>query len=581
MNPRSLVHTALAFAEEKETDPTKRFEPTGVVRRNSVGWWVVPLQQTHGGVPVLHGIRAVRFDGRSTPVAFTGTSINVDASTAIFPAVLPEEAARVAFLELARLGSVPSDLKFSAAAPDVVARLGTPDGAAVLAKEPMDGPILARLVIDATGKQTRLLWEIRLRLPKAGGGFVVRVDATASTELPAVRNVMRSSSHAITASVFEFDPRTSARTVPLPLPLQAYPNLPSSRPPGIDWVRGGETCGRNVDVKCDGQRIQARVTNSDLTFKAKEPLGLKGAAINAFFLCNFLHDFFYFLGFNEITGNFEAEHGTGGSVRGDPLKVLIQPKELPGLAFFDSYPDGESPILELGPHVNGRHSAFDAHIVVHEYAHGVTNRIVGGAKHRPLQHEQSRALGEGFSDYWAITIQNYYRRRAARIADEDPDTGQEWCFASWFSGTTTGLRSQSYQAHSGKYGSLSESGMNPQRAGEVWCATLLDIHKALGCGDADSGNELGWPLVMDSLGFLHPGKKGPHFLHARDAILCSLDLHIAEGKIPKERRQAVLKAFQLRGLGGNASSRNARYRRAKEDYEPIRDDYKKNCEKHE
>ncbi len=43
--------------------------------------------------------------------------------------------------------------------------------------------------------------------------------------------------------------------------------------------------------------------------------------------------------------------------------------------------------------------------------------------HSPLPHQQSAALGEGFSDYYALSILNYYRRRAGLT--------EEWVYGRW------------------------------------------------------------------------------------------------------------------------------------------------------
>lgn len=48
-----------------------------------------------------------------------------------------------------------------------------------------------------------------------------------------------------------------------------------------------------------------------------------------------------------------------------------------------------------------RDAAMDNTIVVHEFAHGLTNRLVGGGTARCLQGRIARGLGEGWSDFIA------------------------------------------------------------------------------------------------------------------------------------------------------------------------------------
>ena len=44
----------------------------------------------------------------------------------------------------------------------------------------------------------------------------------------------------------------------------------------------------------------------------------------------------------------------------------------------------------------GRHTAFDATVVYHEFTHGLNNRLVGaGAVARPLDPPQSDGMDEG------------------------------------------------------------------------------------------------------------------------------------------------------------------------------------------
>ena len=202
-------------------------------------------------------------------------------------------------------------------------------------------------------------------------------------------------------------------------------------------------------------------------------------------------------------------------------------------------------------------------------------------------------MERAFSDYYAISIQNYYRRKAHRATPEEPtepvdgaglvaeavpdndELGvdpQDWVYAGWLTDIPTGLRSASYHEYPHKYGQLKKSKMTAHRAGEVWCAALLEMNRALGEGDLDQGDERGWQLVFDSLTFLHAGGNGPTFIHARDAVFCAYKALVASGKMPSSPglRSAVCKVFQDRGLGGNAKSTDAKFKSAKENDDPNR-----------
>src|SRR5215213_2392227 len=54
-----------------------------------------------------------------------------------------------------------------------------------------------------------------------------------------------------------------------------------------------------------------------------------------------------------------------------------------------------------------RDSSMDGDVVLHEFGHGVSNRLVGGpANTACLGGTQAGAMGEGWSDYWAATFFN-------------------------------------------------------------------------------------------------------------------------------------------------------------------------------
>src|SRR5690606_9136972 len=96
---------------------------------------------------------------------------------------------------------------------------------------------------------------------------------------------------------------------------------------------------------------------------------------------------------------------------------------------------------------------------------------------------QSRALDEGICDYFALTIQNH------RGLGEQPPRPERLVYGEWVGG---GAR-RSYVDLELRFGDLSEED-EEHRAGQVWCAALLTMNRALGTavGDARHGHELGW-----------------------------------------------------------------------------------------
>src|SRR5262249_61854060 len=100
--------------------------------------------------------------------------------------------------------------------------------------------------------------------------------------------------------------------------------------------------------------------------------------------------------------------------------------------------DGTPPVMNMGLVVSaGRPTALDADVVFHEYTHCLTNRLVGGTRQgHALDAPQSRGMGEGWSDFFALTIQNYFRAQNGQ--PERVLTG------NWVVNNQAGIRSNAY-----------------------------------------------------------------------------------------------------------------------------------------
>ena len=168
-----FILQALEYANQPERAAGGTFGPMGAVQRTSSGWSVVPLRQEHGGIPVIHGVRAVRFNPDDDPVRFTGSTIDVPSGTPVIPKFAAAHAAYVAFLALLEREMVAPHLTFSSARPEVVARIAQPSSPTVLRKGPFVEPIMASLAMEVEGERARLCWDVRLGLPDGGGVYLV------------------------------------------------------------------------------------------------------------------------------------------------------------------------------------------------------------------------------------------------------------------------------------------------------------------------------------------------------------------------------------------------------------------------
>jgi uncharacterized protein (TIGR03437 family) len=234
----------------------------------------------------------------------------------------------------------------------------------------------------------------------------------------------------------------------------------------------------------------------------KDPRKYQPAAVtNLFYMVNTAHDYYYGLGFTEAAGNFQKDNLGRGGISGDAVMAAAQYGGLPNNAAFMPTPDGMAPEMVMGLFTRGTSrltddgdSDYDGQVIVHEYGHGVSNRLVGARTSTScLAKIQSGAMGEGWSDYFAASFFN------------NP------AMSSYLTGIVTGIRRQSYEGYTFTYEDIGNAGYEVHRDGEIWAATLWDLRKSLGQAVTDQ-------LVMDGL---KATPCNPSMIDARDAILAA------------------------------------------------------------
>jgi len=538
------------------------YEPHGIVVTSDTGETTIQLQQTFTGISIRNAIRSVRFRDDETPVV-TGSPVRVSSDDLPDATVPATEAAYAACRHVADELRV----RVSNRRPRELAAFVQPDRPTVLRKVGFRDPITARLRLHRDGEERlSLVWEVEVE----PDGDLMRprvVLVTATGREPQVVDARTRGAHAVSAIVDDVSPPTAGTQnppppVPLPRSRDDYPAVGALvLPPGA-WVDAGRTRGNNVVVVGDNEKTFAATPTSggDLVFQAADGTGVEQAMVNAFYLCNYLHDFFHLLGFDERSLNFQTRNATGLGKGNDAVKVFVFSRPRDAFAFFLNRLDGREPNLVLRPGPGGRHAGLDPDVVIHEYVHGVTARMVGrGGTADPFLHPQSVALSEGLSDYFALTLQNYLRRKRG--------IGEVLVFGGWIRGTATGLRASAYgPGFTATYGSLRAPGFAAHHdAGQVWCQTLLEMNEALGAGNRNLGDERGWQVVVDALRNLHNGSDGPHFLHARDAVYAALRARVGFwGVAPSAVTGPVEAVFAARGMGPGARSGSADYDRIQE-----------------
>src|SRR5215475_3790164 len=360
-------------------------------------------------------------------------------------------------------------------------------------------------------------------------------------------------------NVFEFSPGIADRRMTdFPRPIADYPIMPGAPLAGFpgDWVEGDKAVGNATAATLNftSGSLTGVLNGNVVEFNPTDRFGDDQKLLNIFYFCNYMHDFLYILGFDEAAGNFQKANFTHMGVGNDPVRARAHSGPVRGTANMSTAADGTPPLMNMGlVQRSNRHTALDADVVFHEFTHGLTNRLVGGTRQgHTLDAPQSQGMGEGWSDFFALTIQNFFR--AQNSQDERVVLGD------WVVANQTGIRSNRYDdRYPFTYGAVSTfprsdpntgqpdpNGLpDEHQTGEIWCAALMMMARRMraALGDAD-GYRLGWQMVVDGLK-LTPAN--PTFLDARDAILLALDHMLTQKRIPQAvhdtARQAALAAF--------------------------------------
>jgi extracellular elastinolytic metalloproteinase len=508
-------------------DDVFEFGADPVVQRTSGGAAIVHLRQLYRGVPVFQMTRTVIFGPDPGATKVTGDHAPLPATLNTVPVVNTVRAVQAAgaFVAAPGEGGQAGEPQLPEAwMPRVVAAFALPSQPTVLDAEPFVDPTLAHLVVFYQGPGARLGWQIRLTLPPTETSFGDQcvVVVSADQEEPEILFSRGTAHTAVEGDVFERDPvRTPRARTAFPVPAAAYRMAPPSPAFPKDWCYDNETDGRNVRAVTELTEVPAQGTRDGETvlFSSDDPEGHAQRLINVFYFCNYLHDFFELLGFNEEAGNFEAGSATATGAPGDPVKVLTADRQLLGEGYNIPSPDGASPKIGIGFYGDtGRHMALDFTLVAHEYTHGVVDRLVGGpGDDVSLAAPQSEGLSEGIADFFAIDIVNFRR------GQNEPELQVigDWLTGTTgeLTGTTGGIRRHPYDSsYPGTYGQLGTDQYRKRHdIGELWCATMMELVRRWSTRfDEPLAHQLCWQVILDSLGHLE--SIPPSFLDARKAM---------------------------------------------------------------
>ncbi|MBC7937639.1 MAG: M36 family metallopeptidase [Rhizobacter sp.] len=198
---------------------------------------------------------------------------------------------------------------------------------------------------------------------------------------------------------------------------------------------------------------------------------------------------------------------------------------------------------------------IDNGIVVHEFGHGISNRLTGGPAQANCLNNAEQ-MGEGWSDYYALMLTQDWAGSNINTGFTTPRGIGTYAISQPVTGG--GIRTQRYSTDFTVNNLVFATTISAQQhtRGELWCATLWDmtwniiqqtnsitpsIYNATGTG----GNVIALKLVTEGMK-LQPCSPG--FIDGRDAIL-QADQILYNGQYSC----AIKEAFRRRGMGPLAS----------------------------
>ncbi|KAH6974613.1 extracellular elastinolytic metallo proteinase precursor [Ilyonectria sp. MPI-CAGE-AT-0026] len=408
-------------------------------------------------------------------------------------------------------------------------------------------------------------WEIYTR--QSGRCYVTYIDAATNTQILDVFDLVRSFA---TFKVYPFDvadPTDGRRTVVEdPWDIEASPFTWMSNGRGISFTTEGNNAVAYTDPKdlptcpdCHQPQTQNWKHNFEYDYDV-DMTNIKkyrdAAITQAFYTVNKCHDIFYKLGFNEEAGNMQSNNNGKGGVDNDQVNVKVHIGTEINNAYMLTPPDGSSAEMRLflwNVTTPVRDVAFDRSVLVHEYTHGVSDRLTGGPLSLCLQSFESFGLGEGWSDFMSLAL-------GLKPSDKK---STDRVIGAWVLDNPGGLRNYPYSTSTTTNPLLYDSNNDQEDyyvLGTYWANVLFEIMWDMiskhgrnddavpefrpGTAIPSDGRYLTMKLVMDAMA-LQPCN--PNMIHARDAIL-DADRILTGGK----NLCTLWRAFARRGLGSRA-----------------------------
>jgi extracellular elastinolytic metalloproteinase len=292
---------------------------------------------------------------------------------------------------------------------------------------------------------------------------------------------------------------------------------------------------------------------------ANDPLTYVNAAVtNLFYWNNIIHDVFHPYGFDEPSGNFQSNNYGNGGLGNDEVQAQAQDgsgiNNANFLTLADGVPGSRMQMYLFNITAPRRDGDLENSIIVHEYGHGISNRLTGGPANVSCLFNSEQA-GEGWSDWLALVL-------TAKASDNANTLRGIGTYVLGQPVTGVGIRPAQYtydmSVNNYTYANLPAMAI-PHGVGFIWATMTWDMYWNLVTdhgfnpnfyGDwTTGGNNLSIQLIIDGMK-LQPCSPG--FVDSRNAVL-QADVNLTGGV----NQCAIWEAFARRGLGFSASQGSA------------------------
>ncbi len=564
------------------------------------GLRMVYVQQTYQGIPVFNSMQVLAFRNERL-VSVTGNRIPfmdqlVNTGNAI-PAISAEQAvntaitdqklvAKSSIVQLNRSGRRINFGKLGVSSTDIIA-------------EPVWLPI--------SNKDVRLTWQVEIAPVGSADHFLIRMDASTGVVLDKNNFTVYEEFNKKTPAQDQSNNNNGFLTVPEPnspsvvnsaiyrvvsYPAES-PNHTGGTPalvtdpwtlaPGnatsLKWHYDGtiyhdSTRGNNVWAQEDRDNNNSTFGKTAISTTGQPTLNFdftpnftqaptvlanqQFATTNLFYWNNIVHDLTYLYGFDEPSGNFQANNQGRGGLGNDYVIADAQDAGGTNNANFSTPDDGSRPRMQMylftGTTPN-RDGDIDNGVIVHEYGHGVSNRLTGGPANSSCLSNAEQG-GEGWSDYLALMATTNW---ATATVNDGPLARPMGTYVLGQATTGAGIRTHPYSTNMSinpwTYADMTGSGGEVHTIGEIWCTALWEMTWELIAMDGinpnlfnpsgTGGNSAALKLVIEGMR-LQPCSPG--YIDARNAILKADTLNFGA-----KYSCAIWKAFAKRGMGKFAS----------------------------